>query len=425
LFIFLPPGLMPWKQNDSLRKKIEAITGGIMEQKIKFIVIGLVGFSIVCLFLFIQAAGQQQRLTREINDLKTENSSLLNKANKLESELKAAQGKIDSLKAERDRGVEELNEIQKKYELASRARDELIQRLKQKSQVQAAAPAPQPVQPQVVPAAQGGDAYWGKLLKEKSELEMKLASLQVDLKNAQIDNESLRRQKSLLEIDVSRLNSEKKDILRQLDYNQKLMDSMAGDVVREKNDKAAIQDTVKNLRSENNTLIKQLKSLIGRKAVLDRKVQALQDEKMKAQKRLNETETILKDKLSRIDNLKNQLDTTIKGDSVSGSDGGSKASVELPAIVVRSTSSADKGASAQAYDFPGKILAVNLESSFVVIDLGSSSGVRVGDTFGVYRGDNLIGSVSVIQTRAGISACDIKKMSTSFKIGDHLQQLDS
>jgi hypothetical protein len=93
--------------------------------------------------------------------------------------------------------------------------------------------------------------------------------------------------------------------------------------------------------------------------------------------------------------------------------------------VVRSTSSADKGASAQAYDFPGKILAVNLESSFVVIDLGSSSGVRVGDTFGVYRGDNLIGSVSVIQTRAGISACDIKKMSTSFKIGDHLQQLDS
>jgi predicted nuclease with TOPRIM domain len=395
-----------------------------MDRKIKFIVIGLAGFSIVCLFLFVQAASQQQRLDREINDLKTENSSLLNKANKVESELNAARGKIDSLKAERDRGVEELNEMQKKYELASRARDELIQRLKQKSQAQAAVSAPQPAQPQVSPAAQGGEAYWGKLLKEKAELEIKLTALQVDLKNAQIDNESLRRQKSLLEIDVSRLNSENKDILRQLDYNQKLMDSMAGDVVREKNDKAAIQDTVKSLRSENSILIKQLKSLIGRKAVLDRKVQKLQDEKSKAQKRLEETEAVLKDKMARIDNLKNQIDTTIKGESASAVSGGGRASVELPAIVVRSTSSADKS-SAQDYDFPGKILAVNLESSFVVIDLGASSGVRVGDDFGIYRDGKLIGSVSVIQTRAGISACDIKKMSSPFQIGDHLQQLGS
>jgi len=94
--------------------------------------------------------------------------------------------------------------------------------------------------------------------------------------------------------------------------------------------------------------------------------------------------------------------------------------VELPAIVVRSAASAEK-AKAQIQEFPGKILAVNLESNFVVIDLGSSSGVKVGDLFGVYRDTKSIGTISVIQTRASISACDIKKMSTMLGIGDQVK----
>ena len=51
-----------------------------MEQKVKFIIIGLVGFCIMCLFLFIQAASQQQRLLRESNDLKADNTVLMSRA---------------------------------------------------------------------------------------------------------------------------------------------------------------------------------------------------------------------------------------------------------------------------------------------------------------------------------------------------------
>ena len=391
-----------------------------MEQKIKFIIIGLVGFCAICFFLFIQASSQQQRLLRESNDLKTENTSLLNKANKLEKDLREIQGKMAPLKAERDKGIEELNELQKKFESAARARDELIEKLKQKSQAQVVTPVLQSVQSESAPVTQNNDAYWGTVLKNKTDLEIQLSSIQTELRSLQISNEALQREKNVLEIDINSLRNEKKDLLRQLDYNQKLLDSISQEVVREKNDKVAIQDSLKTLRAENYTLSRQLKSLVSRKEVLDKKVQGLQEGKSTVEKRLGEMETMLTDRISKVDSLKNELDSikSGKGEIASGKE--FKESVELPAIVVRSTSSAEK-TNAQAQEFPGKILAVNLDSNFVVIDLGSSSGAKAGDAFNVYRDAKSIGVISVIQTRVNISACDIKRMSTPLRIGDKVK----
>lgn len=389
-----------------------------MEQKVKFIVMGLVGFCIVCLFLFMQATSQQQKLLRENNDLKTENTVLISRANKFESDLKETQGKVNSLKAERDKGVEEINELQKKFDSASRSRDELIEKLKKVQLQQATAKTPQTAQPQLsVP--ENTDAYWGAVLKAKTDLEMQLSSIRVELRNLQISNESLQREKSTLEININSLSNDKKDLLRQLDYNQKILDSMAQEVVREKNDKVAIQDSFKTIRAENLVLSRQLKSLISRKEVLDKKVQSLQEGKNTVEKRLNEMETMFTDKISKIDSLKNELNV-IKSGKAEDIEKLSSEAVELPAIVVRSAPGASRGEAAiQA--FPGKILAVNLDSNFVVIDLGSSAGVNAGNVFNVYRDARLIGSISVIQTRINISACDIKRMSTPFKIGDNIK----
>ena len=423
-----------------------------MGQKTKFIIIGLVGFCIVCLFLFIQAVSQQKVLLRESNVLKSENTALLSKVKQLESDLKGNQGRIDSLKAERDRVVAELNDLQGKFEAASKARDALIEKLKEKNQPQVVVSAPESVQQQES-VQQNNDAYWGTVLKAKKELEMQLADIRVELRNLQIineslqkektktelevqletqlanvraelrnlqiNNESLQREKGILETDINNMRNEKKDLLRQLDYNQKLLDSMSQEVVRERNDKIAIQDSSKTTKAENGVLLRQLRSLVNRKTLLDKKVQDLQEGKSLVQKRLNEMEKMLADRTSKIEALKNELDA-IKGGKVSGIDNESKESVELPAIVVRSASSAEKS-KAQIQEFSGKILAVNLESNFVVVDLGSSSGVKVGDVFNVYRDARSIGSISVIQTRVGISACDIKKMSVPLRIGDQVK----
>jgi len=179
------------------------------------------------------------------------------------------------------------------------------------------------------------------------------------------------------------------------------------------------RDNLKTIRSENGVLSRQLKSLVGRKEALDKKVQSLQDSKSTAEKRLNEMETMLTDRISKIDSLKNELDA-IKSGKVEDLEKVNKESVELPAIVVRSSPVTGRE-KAEIKEFPGKVLAVNLESNFVVIDLGSSSGVKVGDVFNVYRDARSVGSIGVIQTRPNIAACDIKRMSTPIRIGDSVK----
>jgi chromosome segregation ATPase len=386
-----------------------------MEQKTKFIIIGLIGFSVVCLFLFIQVTNQQQTLLRESNELKSENTALTSKTGQLEYELQGNQAKINSLKSERDKVVAELGDWQKKYDSASRVRDELVEQLKKQSQRQEVVTEQKPA---LVP--ENTDAYWGTVLKAKTDLEMQLASIRVDLRDLQVSNESLLREKGALERDLNSLRVEKKDLLRQLDYNQKLLDSISQEVVRERNDKVAIQGNFKTIKSENEVLGRQLKSLSSHKMNLDKKVQDLQDGRSSVEKRLNEMEAMLTAKISQVDSLQGELDALKSGQPVAALEKKPKESVELPAIVVRSSPSAEK-AKEEPSVFLGKILAVNTDSNFVIIDLGASSGVKVGNTFNVYHSGKAIGSIAVIQVRDGISACDIKKMSTPLKIGDSIR----
>jgi len=395
-----------------------------MEQKTKFIIIGLIGFSVVCLFLFLQATSSRQLLVRERNDLKSENTTLTNKINQLEHELNGNKGKIDSLMVERDKAVkaiEDLGDLQKKFELASKEKDKLIEKLKGWSQSQSQSQQPEIVQQEIV--LQNTDAYWGAILKAKTDLEMQLISIRGELRNLQISNESLQRDKSTLGLDVNSLRNEKQDLLRQLDYNQKLLDSISQEVVRERNDKVKIQDSFKTIKNENALLIRQLGSLNSHKSVLDQKLQDLQVGKDTIGKRLSEMETMLTERISQINSLKDELDVIRSGKPSAVLENKLRESVELPVIVVRSTSadSRESPLRGDAPVFSGKILAVNQDNNFVVIGLGTSSGVKHGDAFSVYREGKSIGSISVIQTRDNISACDIKTMSIPLKIGDSIK----
>ena len=187
--------------------------------------------------------------------------------------------------------------------------------------------------------------------------------------------------------------------------------------MREKNDKTGIQDSLRTLRSENEVISRQLKSLSSRKVALDEKVQSLQEGKATVEKRLNEMDTMLTDRISQIDSLKNELDTIKSGRPVAAQDK-KRESVELPAIVVKSSPASENTV---APAFSGKILAINADNNFVVIDLGASSGVKVGDSFNVYRAGKSLGTIVVIQTRDSISACDIKRTSAPLKINDNIK----
>ncbi len=387
-----------------------------MEQKFKIIIVGLVVALIAALFLFVQAHGGKQQLIRERDELKSENANLITKMDRLSGTMRNYEARMGSLSADLEKISREKTDLEKKYELVNRAREELLEKLKSQKQQLKSVEREQPAQ---ISVPQSNDAYWAAILKEKTDLEMQLSNVRNELKDLQIGNEQLQREKANFELELNNLKRERDDLSRQLDYNKRLLDTMAQDLVREKNDKAAIQDSYKSIRNENSVLSRQLSSLNTRKANLERKLQDLNEDKQSLEGRLSEMETMLTEKLVHFDDFKNKVENVKAGGKPAAEPSvkNGKNSVDLPEIVVKPKSGKEKQ-EGQGSAPLGRVMAVNKENNFIIIDLGAQSGVKTGDAFTVYRNDKAIASIEVIQIRQNISACDIKTQSSQIRIGD-------
>lgn len=380
-----------------------------MEQKTKFIIIALAGLALAFLVLYMGALGSKQSIERERDDLKKENAALSGQVAKFQDSIRGYERDIESKNRQLADISREAGELQRKYDLANKAKEELIEKLKSRQE----RPSPATSVSQELPP--GTDAYWAGILKQKTDLEMQLDSMRSEFKSTIISNEQLQRDKTGLDLDIKNLKHETEDLKRQLDYNKKLMDSLAQELVREKNDKMLIQDSFKSIKNENELLTRQLKSLNNRKVNLERKLQDFNEEKSTLQRRIDELETMFKEKLTQASNLSDQLDAVRSG--AVKAESAKRESVVLPAIVVK-PSSAAKEAAVDSMGLEGKVLAINRENNFVIIDLGENHDIKIGDSFRIYHGEDAVADITVIQSRSGISACDIKKEIEPIKIGD-------
>ncbi|MGB4521229.1 MAG: hypothetical protein WBI28_04795 [Candidatus Omnitrophota bacterium] len=368
-----------------------------MEQKVKLIIIALVALLVVTIFMNFRTLGLKQLLERQSDALKNENNTLVEKFNKMSKEFQSLVKRTESLGEELDKASKEKEELQGKYNLLEKTRKDLVERMKTlKTKTEVKPP------PSVAPVPT--DVYWVKVLKEKMTLGMQLENLRSDFKKIQADNEDAQREKANLEAEIKNLNLEKQDLNRQLEYNQKqaaynqkALDSVISELVAEKNGKSQINDALKAIKNENNILKQQLKSLSKRKLNLEKKI--------------DELDILLKDKMIQADTLNKQL-ISGKTDEVRSEE---SSSVELPAIVVRPQQA---GLAAQRQSSLCKIMAINKDNNFVIIDLGKDSGIRLGEIFKVYRDDDAIATIEVMQVRKTISACDIKKEAKPIKVGD-------
>ena len=115
------------------------------------------------------------------------------------------------------------------------------------------------------------------------------------------------------------------------------------------------------------------------------------------------------------------------------------ASIQLPPIVVKADSPTRKfynqaeeeppinlskaQISPEPLELAGRIITVNNEHKFVVIDIGRDDQVKIGMSFDVYRRGKEIGKIEVIETRRDIAACDIKEISVrQFKANDTVRR---
>ena len=374
-----------------------------MQDKTKFIIIGLIGLLVISIFIGLQAFGGKQVAERERDALKKENDSLAMKVNESFQEGQRFRDKLNGLSEAMDKVTQEKDELQGKYLAVMKEREELAEKLKVKPAVATMAS----------PAPLADDAYWAGILKDKTDLELQIDNLRKDFRDMQIKNEELQRDKATLELEVRNQMRERQDYKRQMEYNQKLMDSISQDLVREKNDKFQIEDSLKTIKAENLTLRSQLKSLNNRKIVLERKLAGLQAKSVNLEKGFNQMGDVLKDKMSQIDSLKRQVEparvSTFPLEK-------KEESVELPAIVVRPQ--AGVAVEEAPSSLSGKVIAVKRDNNFVIVDLGENDGLAVGNTLQVFRNTEMIADIEIIQARKDISACDIKKETTPIKIGD-------
>jgi len=401
-----------------------------MEQKVKILIIALIAILVASFFLTYQAYNAKQAAEREADALKADNSSLAKKANDVLAQNQQMQNRISVLNADVERFTKEKESIQNKLELLNKEKTELVEQVKSlKSQKSEAATASSAVISYKQNLGEPADAYWAGILKQKTDLEIQIQAIRQDLKSLQIANEQIQKENNSLLLEVNSINREKMDMKRQqefsqkemdskLAYNQTILDSLAAELVREKNDKFQIQENSKPVKDENTYLRRQLKGLYNRNISLQRKLAELQNKNATLDNRLYEMETMLKDKMLQADTLKKNLETKQAQGSPAAVTASKQESVELPPIVVRPKETGRTSTEKEAAPLVGRVLAINRDNNFIIMNLGEDSGIKVGNTFSVYRQDQPIADVEVIKIHKNISACDIKKEDLTIKVGD-------
>jgi len=393
-----------------------------MDQKFKIAIIGLVVIIILLGAGLSINLSLKQALQKENDKLASEKESLISTMNTMKQDNQNLKSRLDAVNADLDRMTAERTDLQRKIEASDSEKRDLAEQIKNlKSQrVSAPAPAAPTIQPTFGASSQAEDAYWAGILKAKTDMEFQLESLRNELRTAKINSEQFARDKGVLEIEVTNLNRDKQELMRKLDYNQKMMDSVAQELVREKNDKIGTEETIKAIKSENAVLRRQMTSLNSRKIDLDKQIAGLQAKNTNLEGTYGEMDVALKEKMLELEKLKKEMYVSaLKSQNMSTPEDVSKEdAVELPPIVVRPKSQTQTPSQEARSPQGGRVVAANRDNNFVVVDLGEDSGIKLGDMLQVYRSGEAIGTLEVIQVRKPISACDIKKESTPIRIGD-------
>jgi len=395
-----------------------------MEQKAKFIIMGLGVFLAISIFIAFQTVMKADNFRRERDDANAQMESINQKfsiavqeAQKLKERIEAMTGDLNKLTQEKDQFraqgeelAQQKNAIQARYETIAKERDELVGKLKAQAPPEGQKPQEQPVVTQ--------DAYWAGVLKEKAELSMITENMRSELSALRIKNDQLSK-------DLSSMSREKSEIEQQWAYNQKMFDTMASELVLERNTKRMLQESSKSLKNENMLLRRQLKSLNNRQAELEGKLIKIQAQKVEIERRFNEMADVLEDRLSKVTEIRQQLETVRSGSGgqisiASTEKEKTEKPVELAPIFVR-PGQTEKYSSreVQIPALRGRVLEINKENNFVIIDAGEESGVKTGNTFQVYNMEGqAIATIEAIQVRPKITACDIKKETTPIIVGD-------
>lgn len=353
---------------------------------------------------------QKQNLDKDNAELKDknrflgdENETLKYKNNNLQREKEEIEERLSTIGDTLSRIEEDRDSYKRRYDEASRERDQLAEKIKQ-----------MPIQKigtmdrssidfsRETVATQGmTEDQWADFVKKKASLEARLEDLNETLFNTKNKIAHLDKENKELSLKTDQVSKEKERLKKDIRLQERTLRIMSMDLVSEREERSSAVKELRKLRSENVSLKRELVLANKDKIKLQNSFKTATEKKNDLEYKIMEAENVLKEKAMMFSDLQERLERTISGAKKISARGA--ASVELPPIVVKPDTPGLRGVR-------GEIVAVNREENFVVVDIGEGSGLRPGMLLKVMRGDREIATVEVIETRREISAADIKEV---------------
>ena len=258
------------------------------------------------------------------------------------------------------------------------------------------------------------------------QLSMTKQSLEGNIAKLSDENGSLRKQldglmneKKKVEEQINSVNDKLNNLSKEKEDLEKNIGALTAELEKEKQANLQSQESMKPIIDENASLKGQVEDLNSRKDALANQLAELQTKNKNLEDKLNEVDKLLKEKIAQVDSIKKKIE---QAETVAAPIVKKDSSVELSPIVVRASSAqaltSTQEAPLQKTGVEGKILAVNNDNGFVVVDLGKTQGVSLGDVFKAYNKNNkAVANLQVIQVRDNISACDTSKETEVLKEG--------
>ncbi len=315
---------------------------------------------------------------------------------------------LKSRSRERDDLTKKLNDWKNRVKTISRERDGLVRKLKN-------LPTKIVYKDRMVQVAPT-DEYWASVLRQKAALQIEVGKGKSDLDQAALQVVDLKKQKSDLEVGLKQISNERDEIIQKIKYGQDLADSLSIDLARSRNDQQAVNDRAGKLKAENLELLSQIRELSSTKLGLERTIARLTDNKDEMQRKLIETQSVIRSRVDDIWKIKESLDKKLSPNVASSAASGS---MELPPIIVNAPNNQQQAPPESTGKSEGSVISINQSNNFVIMDLGhENSPVNVGTILKVYRASKAIATLEVIQVRRDICAADIKEKSSELKVGD-------
>ncbi len=383
-----------------------------------------------------------QRLKERIAQFDDERSRLEKKVSKAEDKMASLFSDSNEAEADRDKykrklnnSEEEISDLKKKIKSLNNDQDDLMVKLKRArsaqqdaeelaSRIPTTSTPSRAVQPAAVSAAPvsyassgNNDAYFADIIKEKAALETEVKQLRNEVATKDQSILELRDKNETLKFELGSLKFSTDEVAREIQYKEDMINNLSLQLAREKNNKKFSSDRLTTLHDENVGLREELKRLSVSKFTLEKTIAKVKQEKDQIEAQLIERENLIQGKIDEIWEIKESLDKTFKSTKLSAPE----AEIELPPILVstqghRAAVNFNPNEAPSGYN--GKIVNVNTENNFAIVNLGEGSGVKLGTELSVYRKDGFIARLKVIQLRKDISAADIVEQKQTIQIGD-------